>query len=136
MSVLTERMTDRQLDGYACVVCGAEPSRMVPVGFGTRGQLFECADAHQPVDPFDTEARAICEAKAQWWDDLRAFNRAEHKTGVMADKLMTRSTELDQRVEQLRRKHFPRAYRLIVSDGEAITVSKTGRSTKRVWTTP
>ncbi len=38
-----QRLTDRQIDGYACIRCGDEPIRMIPVGFGPRGQLFECA---------------------------------------------------------------------------------------------
>ena len=41
--------TDRQLDGFACVSCGAEPDLMMPVGFGPRGQVFECAYGHTPA---------------------------------------------------------------------------------------
>lgn len=39
-------MNDRQIDGFACAVCGGEPEVMVPAGFGPRGQLFECASEH------------------------------------------------------------------------------------------
>jgi hypothetical protein len=81
----------------------------------------------------DVEARAICAARAAWWDQLRAFNADENKTGAMADVLFRASDDIDQRVEALRRKFFPRAHRLIVQAGEAITVSRTGRSTRRVW---
>lgn len=38
-------LNDRQLDGWACILCGAEPDRMVPAGYGSRGQLFACADS-------------------------------------------------------------------------------------------
>jgi hypothetical protein len=40
-------LSDRQLDGMACIKCGKdfEPgSRSVPAGCGDRGQLFLCAD--------------------------------------------------------------------------------------------
>lgn len=43
-------MTDRQLDGFACVVCGDESAPQVPVRFGPRGQLFKCSlhsDTHE-----------------------------------------------------------------------------------------
>lgn len=40
-------LTVRQLDGFACVECNAEPRVMVPVGFGPRGQVFACADRHE-----------------------------------------------------------------------------------------
>lgn len=32
--------TDRELDGFACIVCGGEEGEMVPVERGPRGQLF------------------------------------------------------------------------------------------------
>ncbi|GAB3118447.1 hypothetical protein [Glaciibacter psychrotolerans] len=41
-------MNERVLDGYACTECHAEPERMVPAGFGERGQLFRCADGCGP----------------------------------------------------------------------------------------
>lgn len=39
-----EHLTDAQLDGRACVVCGAEYTEAVPVAGGpVGGQLFACA---------------------------------------------------------------------------------------------
>ncbi|MGB3375049.1 MAG: hypothetical protein WBA87_07920 [Microbacterium sp.] len=35
-------LTAVQLDGIACVVCGAERAPQVPAGHGPRGQLFRC----------------------------------------------------------------------------------------------
>jgi hypothetical protein len=37
-------LTDAQLDGLACVVCGSFDRPMVPVGNGPRGQLFACVE--------------------------------------------------------------------------------------------
>lgn len=37
-------LTDAQLDGLACVVCGSFDRPMVPVGVGPRGQLFACVE--------------------------------------------------------------------------------------------
>ncbi|MFT4259343.1 hypothetical protein [Microbacterium sp.] len=42
----TDGLTDRQRDGFACVVCGVEPMVSRPVGFGAHGQLFACAEDH------------------------------------------------------------------------------------------
>lgn len=38
------RLTDAQLDGHACVVCGRFDGPMVPVADGPRGQLFACVE--------------------------------------------------------------------------------------------
>ena len=43
-------LSDRQLGGYGCVRCGAELNPMVPVGWTSRGQLFECAAHTAAVD--------------------------------------------------------------------------------------
>lgn len=84
---------------------------------------------------FDREAREICAAREQWWGRLRAFNReGGMKTGAQADAVMQTSAELDARVEALRRRYFPRAHRLVVQNGKAITVSATARAVRRVWT--
>ena len=37
-------LNDDQLGGYACVVCGAQPDTMTPVGATDRGQVFACID--------------------------------------------------------------------------------------------
>jgi hypothetical protein len=43
-------LSDRQLDGWACVRCGDEVAPMVPIGWGARGRLFECAAHTAAVD--------------------------------------------------------------------------------------
>lgn len=83
---------------------------------------------------FDTEARQICADRDQWFQDLKTYNRTPGVTAADVDALMARSEQIDQRVEQLRRRFYPRAHRLVISHGSAVTVSPTGRSTRRVWT--
>ena len=39
----TTTLTDRQLDGLACVECGEEYAPMQPIAHGPRGQLFRCS---------------------------------------------------------------------------------------------
>ncbi|MEV4180151.1 hypothetical protein AB0J28_01730, partial [Streptosporangium canum] len=41
----TPPLTDAQLDGIACVRCGATNPPMVPTGHGPRGQMFACSPA-------------------------------------------------------------------------------------------
>lgn len=90
----------------------------------------------RPVDDaFDEEARQVSAAREQWWEQLRAFNReGGMKTGAQAETVMRTSDEIDARVEALRQCYFPRAHRLVVQNGVAITSSPTARSVKRVWT--
>lgn len=85
---------------------------------------------------FDAAARAICASREEWWERLRAFNRAAEQgraTRAMADAISSLDADITARVEQLRRAHFPRVHRLIVGGDSAITVSATGRSTRTVW---
>ena len=82
---------------------------------------------------FDTEARAICSERDAWWSDLRELNAGQRATGADFDALMQRSNALDARVEALRKRFYPRAHRLVISDGAATMVSRTARSTRRVW---
>lgn len=88
------------------------------------------------MSALDIEARAICAARAAWWDQLRAFNANPNKTGADAAASIAADDAINARVERLRRAHFPRAARLIVSYGEVLTASKTGRSIRRVWGDP
>ncbi|MEV6980009.1 hypothetical protein AB0M95_01915 [Sphaerisporangium sp. NPDC051017] len=44
-------LNDDQLDGVACIRCGATDTTMVPAGHGERGQLFECSSHAADVDP-------------------------------------------------------------------------------------
>lgn len=37
-----EDRSPEQLDGLACVFCGAPDREMVPCGWGPKGQLFRC----------------------------------------------------------------------------------------------
>jgi hypothetical protein len=43
-----QHLTDAQVDGHACVLCGATPDAMVPAGWGPAGQMFACANACKP----------------------------------------------------------------------------------------
>ncbi|WP_344819393.1 hypothetical protein [Microbacterium soli] len=45
-----EDLTDKQLDGLACIRCGNHALPMIPAGFGPRGQLFKCAGHSCPYD--------------------------------------------------------------------------------------
>jgi hypothetical protein len=81
-----------------------------------------------------TDALAICADKESWWATLKDFNRGTEKTGRMIDQMTASSNDIDRRVEEVRRTYFPRAHALIIQNGEAITVSKTGRSIRQVWT--
>lgn len=54
--------------------------------------------------------------------------------GEQIDALMRRMAEHDAAVEALRDRYYPRAHRLVIVDGKAITVSPTGRSLRTVWT--
>lgn len=88
---------------------------------------------------FADAAHAINAARSAWQDDLRTLNaalRGGTATARDVDAILARSAELDTAVELLRRKFYPRAHRLIIGHGSAITISKTARSTKRVWTAP
>ena len=64
MSKLADDLTEAQLDGRACIRCGAENQRMQPVEAWSErsAQLFECVD---------TEAcavrRGVCAACAHEW---------------------------------------------------------------------
>lgn len=42
-------LTTRQLDGFACIMCGSERHAQVPVDLGPRGQLFKCSRHHRVV---------------------------------------------------------------------------------------
>lgn len=44
------RLSERQLDGFACIVCGSEVEPQRPVGHGPRGQLFECVSHEKGTD--------------------------------------------------------------------------------------
>lgn len=35
-------LSDDQLDGVACIVCGNDSAPQIPVGIGPRGQIFAC----------------------------------------------------------------------------------------------
>ena len=88
--------------------------------------------------PFNYGGRLTSEinaARAQWHNDLKALN-AGTPTGRDLDALMQRSAELDAATERLRRKHYPRAHRLIIGLDMASTWSKTGRSSRVVWRAP
>ena len=80
-----------------------------------------------------TDALAICADKEIWLAALKDFNRSTNKTSSMIDQMAASAGDIDRRVEAVRREHFPRAHRLIILNGVAITVSKTGRSTRQVW---
>lgn len=41
---MPEPMTEAQLDGRACVLCGGEPKHMVPAGTISGVQVFKCQD--------------------------------------------------------------------------------------------
>lgn len=105
------------------------------MGIGSQGvRIMTVRVAVSPE--FDAAARAICADREAWYVSLRELNTAMEKgqaTGAMADALIAREADITARVEQLRRAHFPRAHRLVISMGSAITVSRTGRSTRRVW---
>ena len=89
----------------------------------------------RPIDAeFDAEARSICSDLEAWWERLRAFNRSEGRTGAELDAIMASRDAIGDRAEELRRRYFPRAHRLVVQNGAAITSSPTARSIKRVWT--
>ena len=43
-------LSSRQLDGFACIVCGSEVEPQRPVGHGPGGQLFECVSHEKGTD--------------------------------------------------------------------------------------
>ena len=88
------------------------------------------------MEGFADAAAALNAAREAWQADLKQLNAAVREgtaTGVDVDAIMARDAEISAGVELLRRKYFPRAHRLIIGMGSAITVSKTARSTRRVW---
>lgn len=85
------------------------------------------AEARELVD-------AILAKEEAFWDDVRAFNRDEGaRTGMTIGRAIATTDEHIALTEQLRRKYFPRAHRIVVSNEGVITVSRTGRSIRRVW---
>ncbi|PFG19897.1 hypothetical protein [Serinibacter salmoneus] len=84
---------------------------------------------------FDAEARSICDGVDAWRAAIRDLARTSTPTGEAAAAIIATRVQLDSRVEKLRRRYLPRASRLIVSDGRAITVSRTARSARTVWST-
>lgn len=82
---------------------------------------------------FTIEAARINAAREQWHADLKALNSTGNMTGADLDALMKRSAQLDADTEELRRKYYPRAHKLIIGMGMASTWSKTGRSSRVVW---
>lgn len=82
---------------------------------------------------FDAEARSISAEVDAWRAAIRDLARTPAPTGEQAAAIIATRDQLDSRVERLRRRYLPRAHRLVVSDGRAITVSPTARSTRTVW---
>lgn len=76
----------------------------------------------------DDEREAINAAVAA------SARRIDFADGEQIDDLMQRMADHDAAVEELRRRYYPRAHRLVIVDGKAITVSPTGRSLRTVWT--
>jgi len=97
--------SNRQLDGFACIECGAEPAVMRPAGIGPRGQLFHCA-THPEYRPELTQAE-INALEQTVYDAEDAGRRA-------ADLLMDLMADL--------KRDRPGSYRFIVE-----TFSTVGR---------
>lgn len=88
------------------------------------------------MNDFAEIAAAISKDQSAWWVKLKSANAkiaAGEPAGSEYDALMIAGERIRERTEAARRKFFPRAHRLVISDGTAITVSKTGRSTRLVW---
>ncbi|GAB6857355.1 beta/alpha barrel domain-containing protein [Microbacterium xylanilyticum] len=88
-----------------------------------------------PAEASDLVDRIVSGEDA-FWTGLRAFNRSDHKTGAQIDALMRSSDQRDEWIEELRRRFFPRAHRLIVDRRGVYTVSPTARSVRMVWSIP
>ena len=87
-----------------------------------------------PVPPEATEAVAQIVAKdAEFREAIRAMNRHERPTGVMAEAIFALADERTAMETQLRRTFFPRAHRVTVDPWGVYTWSPTGRSIRQVW---
>lgn len=88
---------------------------------------------HPRVDKaFVDEASAIDSTRDAALAALRGAN-ARGLSGADVDAVCTAFDDVTARCEALRRRYFPHRYRLAVTKGTAITMSKTGRSIQLVW---
>lgn len=86
-----------------------------------------------PLPPeFDAEARAIDEARTAAYAALRAAN-ARGLRGSDVDAFDEALRAVAARCEALRRRYLPNRYRLVVIDGQAMTISPKGYTYRIVW---
>lgn len=58
--------------------------------------------------------------------------RADHLTVEHVEAVIAAGEKVDEACENFRRRFFPRVHKVVTAGGEVFTVSKTGRSTRRV----
>jgi hypothetical protein len=65
-----------------------------------------------------------------------AAARRDQLTGAQVEETLQLMATLNADIEELRRRHYPRAHRLVVVEDAAYLVSPTWRNVRKVWTRP
>ena len=89
--------------------------------------------AHPPHPDFAAQAVALDDEHESINAALAKVARSSELHGRDLDAIMQRMEEHRAATEELRRRYYPRAHRLVIVDGRAITASRTGRSVRTVW---